>query len=83
MAAVAVSIGVDVLNDIVAAIPGGLALWNAIVGLRAQNPGLTQAQAAALMAGITATIATVGADELAQLALIPPAPAAPALKPAV
>jgi hypothetical protein len=74
MAAAAVTIAVSILGDIVAAIPAGEALWNAIVQLRTQNPGMTQAQADALMLAMTQTIATVGADELATLALIPANP---------
>ena len=70
-----VTIAVNILNDIVAAIPGGIALWNAILGMRTQNPNMTQAQVDALMLAMTSTIATVGADEVATLALIPPAPA--------
>lgn len=78
MAAAAVTIGLTVFNDIVAAIPGGIALWNAIIDLRTKNPGMNAAEALALMQGMTATIATVGADEVAQLALMPPAPVPPA-----
>ena len=78
MAAAAVTIGVSILNDIIAAIPAGEALWNAIVALRTSNPTMTQAQANALMAAMTATIANVGADQLATLALIPANPPAAA-----
>ena len=74
MAAVAVTIAVNVLNDIIAAIPAGQALWNAIVGLRKANPNMTAADAEALMLAMTNTIATVGADEVATLQLIPPNP---------
>ena len=69
-----VTIAVSILNDIVAAIPGGIALWNAILGLRTSNPGMTQTQADTLMLAMTQTIATVGVDEVATLALIPPVP---------
>ena len=76
MAVAAVTIAVSILSDIVAAIPAGTALWNAILALRTSNPNMTQAQADALMLAMTQTIATVGADELATLALIPANPAA-------
>jgi hypothetical protein len=77
MAAVAVTIGLQVLQGFIAAIPGGIAVWQAIVAMRAANPGMTDAQALTLMQNITGVISTLGADEVAQLALIPPAPVPP------
>jgi hypothetical protein len=74
MAAAAVTIGMDVLQGIIAAIPGGIALWQAIVALRTVNPGMTAAEALTLMQNMTAAIGALGADEVAQLASIPPAP---------
>ena len=70
----AVTIGLEVLQGIIAAIPGGIALWQAIVALRTANPGMTAAQALTLMQNMTSVISTLGADEVAQLALIPPVP---------
>ena len=72
----AVTIALDVLQGIIAAIPGGIALWQSIVALRTANPGMTAAQAVALMLNMTTAIAALGADEIAQLSLIPPAPPA-------
>jgi len=75
MAAAAVTIGITVLQDLISAIPAGEALWNAIVNLKVSNPDMTSTQEEALIAAMTSTIASVGADEVATLALIPPAPA--------
>jgi hypothetical protein len=76
MAASVVSISLEVLQGIVAAIPGGIALWNAIIGLHTANPALTSAQTQTLMTSVFGVITTVGADEVSQLALIPPVPVA-------
>ena len=76
MAAAAVTIGITVLQDLISAIPAGEALWNAIVNLKVSNPNMTSTQEEALIAAMTSTIASVGADEVATLALIPPAKAA-------
>ena len=78
MAALAISAGVStaaiIIQGVEAVIPGFIALWDAIQSLRAKNPNMTAAQATELMGTITAAIATLGADELAVLATIPPAP---------
>ena len=70
----AITIALDVFQGIIAAIPGGIALWQAIVALRTANSGMTAAEALTLMQNMTAAIGALGADEVAQLALIPPAP---------
>jgi hypothetical protein len=78
MAALAISAGVStaaiIIQGVEAVIPGFIALWDAIQGLRAKNPNMTPAQATELMGTITAAIATLGTDELAVLATIPSAP---------
>ena len=73
-AAAVVTIGLDVLQGIINALPGGLAVWQAIVGLRTQNPNMSAAEALAFMQNLTSVIGTLGADEVAQLSLIPAAP---------
>jgi hypothetical protein len=70
----AITIALDVFQGIISAIPGGIALWQAIVALRTANPGMTAAEALTLMQNMTAAIGALGADEVAQLALIPPVP---------
>jgi len=70
----AVSTAAIIIQGVEVVIPGFVALWNAIQSLRAKNPNMTAEQATELMATITSAIATVGADEMATLALIPPAP---------
>ena len=74
MAATTVTVALSIIQDIISAIPAGEALWNAIIGVRQANPSMTAAEAEALMAAMTSAIATVGNDELATLALIPPVP---------
>jgi hypothetical protein len=72
MAATTVTVALSIIQDLISAIPAGEALWNAIVGVRTANPNMTAAEAEMLMSAMTSAIATVGADEVATLALIPP-----------
>ena len=73
-------LAVGVLQAVDAAIPGVLALWNAITQLHQKNPGLTSAQVVTLAQTMSQQIGTLDADTLATLAQIPsaPAPASPA-----
>ena len=70
MAAATVTVALTVIEDLVSAIPAAKALWNAIVGVHTANPNMTSAQVEALMLAMTSTIASVGSDEVATLALI-------------
>jgi hypothetical protein len=67
-----VTVGLDVLQGIVAAIPGGIALWNAFIGIRTQNPNISAAEALTLAGAIATVLGTVGPNDVAQLALTPP-----------
>jgi hypothetical protein len=70
-----------ILQAVEAAVPGYVALWNAITALRTKNPNMTAAQALALMQTATSAIATLSSDEAAVLDQIPANPAAaPAAK---
>jgi hypothetical protein len=73
-------LAVGVLQAVDAAVPGILALWNAITELHQKNPGLTSAQVVTLAQTMSTQIGTLDADTLATLAQIPsvPAPAVPA-----
>jgi hypothetical protein len=73
-------LAVGVLQAVDAAIPGVLALWNAITQLHQKNPGLTAAQVVTMAQTMSQQIGTLDADTLATLAQIPSgsAPASPA-----
>jgi len=66
MAALAISI----LQAAEAAIPGFLALWNAIAELKQKNPSLSPAQVVAMAQAMESQIGTLDADTLATLAQI-------------
>ena len=63
-----------IIQGLISSIPAGVDLIKSILAFRTANPNMTQEQTNAIMLAMTQTIASVGADELATLALIPAAP---------
>jgi hypothetical protein len=69
----AAAIAIGVLQAVDAAVPGVLALWNAISELHQKNSGLTAAQVVTMAQTMSQQIGTLDADTLATLAQIPSA----------
>jgi hypothetical protein len=63
-----------IIQGLISSIPSGVDLIKSILAFRTANPNMTQEQVNAVMLAMTQTIANMGADELATLALIPAVP---------